>query len=90
MSLLDVPLPELMAMARDARDCISGTRVTYSPKIFIPLTELWRDALLGLVVQTDRSDQVTANTGSVAPFIANAVLRIMHGPQLPQWARPLS
>ena len=44
MSLLDLPLPELMAMARYERDRISGTRVTYSPKVFIPLTHLCRDA----------------------------------------------
>jgi FO synthase len=38
--LLDTPLPELMARARAVR---SGTRVTYSPKVFIPLTRLCRD-----------------------------------------------
>jgi 7,8-didemethyl-8-hydroxy-5-deazariboflavin synthase CofH subunit/7,8-didemethyl-8-hydroxy-5-deazariboflavin synthase CofG subunit len=39
-ALLDLPLPELMARARDAR---RGTRVTYSPKVFVPLTRLCRD-----------------------------------------------
>ena len=38
--LLDTPLPELMARARAVR---SGTRVTFSPKVFIPLTRLCRD-----------------------------------------------
>ena len=33
----------LMAIARDLRDRRSGDVVTYSPKIFIPLTELCRD-----------------------------------------------
>ena len=37
------PLPELMAMAREKRDATFGVRVTYSPKVFIPLTMLCRD-----------------------------------------------
>jgi FO synthase len=41
--LLDLPLDELMAAARDVRDRTTGTRVTYSPKVFIPLTMLCRD-----------------------------------------------
>lgn len=40
---LDVPLPELMARARAVRDRVTGTRITYSPKVFIPLTMLCRD-----------------------------------------------
>ncbi len=39
----DLPLPELMARARAVRDRHHGTRVTYSPKVFIPLTMLCRD-----------------------------------------------
>jgi FO synthase len=31
-------------MARERRDRVTGTRVTYSPKVFIPLTQLCRDA----------------------------------------------
>ncbi|MFP5335098.1 MAG: bifunctional FO biosynthesis protein CofGH [Actinomycetes bacterium] len=42
-SLLDVPLPELMARAASVRDRLVGSRVTYSPKVFIPLTQLCRD-----------------------------------------------
>ena len=42
-SLLDLPLGELLARARDVRDAATGTRVTYSPKVFIPLTMLCRD-----------------------------------------------
>ena len=41
------PSPELaalMAEARAVRDRHHGTRVTYSPKVFIPLTMLCRDA----------------------------------------------
>ena len=38
-----LPLPELMARARAIRDEAFGTRVTYSPKVFIPLTMLCRD-----------------------------------------------
>jgi FO synthase len=41
--LLDLPLDELMAAARDVRDRTTGTRITYSPKVFIPLTMLCRD-----------------------------------------------
>src|SRR3954451_22230786 len=39
----DLPLPELMARARAVRDARTGTRITYSPKVFIPLTMLCRD-----------------------------------------------
>ena len=38
-----LPLDELMARARAVRDAAHGTRVTYSPKVFIPLTMLCRD-----------------------------------------------
>src|SRR5262245_9281243 len=41
--LLDLPLDELCARARRVRDEATGTRVTYSPKVFIPLTMLCRD-----------------------------------------------
>jgi FO synthase len=41
--LLAVPLDELMARARAIRDQAHGTRVTFSPKVFIPLTMLCRD-----------------------------------------------
>ena len=41
--LLSTPLAELMASARSVRDANFGTRVTYSPKVFIPLTQLCRD-----------------------------------------------
>jgi len=41
--LLDLPLDELLAQARAVRDAATGTRVTYSPKVFIPLTMLCRD-----------------------------------------------
>jgi FO synthase len=40
---LDAPLPDLMAAARAVRDRAHGTRITYSPKVFIPLTMLCRD-----------------------------------------------
>ena len=36
-------LPELSARARAARSAATGTRVTFSPKVFIPLTQLCRD-----------------------------------------------
>ena len=41
--LLDTPLSELMAAAAARRDAQFGTRVTYSPKVFVPLTMLCRD-----------------------------------------------
>jgi FO synthase len=41
--LLAAPLDELLAAARQVRDHAHGTRVTYSPKVFIPLTMLCRD-----------------------------------------------
>jgi FO synthase len=41
--LQGAPLDELMAAARQVRDQRYGTRVTYSPKVFIPLTMLCQD-----------------------------------------------
>src|ERR1700687_4379643 len=41
--LLEAPLAELMGAAAARRDTQFGTRVTYSPKVFIPLTMLCRD-----------------------------------------------
>lgn len=43
-SLVNTPLPELMTRARSIRDDQTGTRITYSPKVFIPLTMLCRDS----------------------------------------------
>ena len=43
MEVTGVPLDELMAQARQVRDLTTGTRITYSPKVFIPLTMLCRD-----------------------------------------------
>ncbi len=41
--LLSLPLAELTARARAVRAAATGTRVTYSPKVFVPLTRLCRD-----------------------------------------------
>ncbi|WP_267596075.1 bifunctional FO biosynthesis protein CofGH [Carbonactinospora thermoautotrophica] len=41
--LLEWSLSELMDRARQVRDAAFGSRVTYSPKVFIPLTTLCRD-----------------------------------------------
>ena len=41
--LATLDLPRLMAEARAVRDDAHGRRVTYSPKVFIPLTMLCRD-----------------------------------------------
>jgi 7,8-didemethyl-8-hydroxy-5-deazariboflavin synthase CofH subunit/7,8-didemethyl-8-hydroxy-5-deazariboflavin synthase CofG subunit len=41
--LSDVPLVDLMSRARAVRDDAHGRRVTFSPKVFIPLTMLCRD-----------------------------------------------
>src|SRR4249919_369399 len=38
-----LPLATLMARARAVRDDAHGRRITYSPKVFIPLTMLCRD-----------------------------------------------
>src|SRR5579885_2326840 len=43
MELLRRPLDELMAEARAVRESARGRLVTYSPKVFIPLTKLCRD-----------------------------------------------
>src|SRR6478672_1814742 len=43
MDLLGLPLDELTAEARAARDRARGRLVTYSPKVFVPLTKLCRD-----------------------------------------------
>src|SRR5207302_8680728 len=42
-ALLEAPLEELCAEARRLREAGHGTLVTYSPKVFIPLTTLCRD-----------------------------------------------
>lgn len=41
--LLHLPLDELMAEAARRRDAAFGDRVTFSPKVFVPLTMLCRD-----------------------------------------------
>src|SRR6187549_2999128 len=41
--LADLPVATLMARARSRRDDAHGTRVTFSPKVFIPLTMLCQD-----------------------------------------------
>src|SRR5216110_3139731 len=43
MDPLRAPLDELMAAARAVREVERGRLVTYSPKVFIPLTKLCRD-----------------------------------------------
>jgi len=42
-ALVDLSTPELLDRASRRRDELFGTRVTYSPKVFIPLTKLCRD-----------------------------------------------
>jgi FO synthase len=42
-ALLDAPLDELCAEARRLREAGHGVLVTYSPKVFVPLTTLCRD-----------------------------------------------
>ena len=41
--LIDEPLDDLLVAARAVRDHAHGTRITFSPKVFIPLTMLCRD-----------------------------------------------
>ena len=41
--LMTSSLDDLMSNARALRDAAHGTRVTFSPKVFIPLTMLCRD-----------------------------------------------
>jgi FO synthase len=41
--LLAAPLDELVRAAGAVRDATTGRRVTWSPKVFIPLTSLCRD-----------------------------------------------
>jgi FO synthase len=43
--LLGTSLDDLMAEARRLRAGGTGTLVTYSPKVFVPLTTLCRDCL---------------------------------------------
>jgi len=43
LNLLALPTATLLGMARDCRDAGFGHRVSYSRKVFIPLTELCRD-----------------------------------------------
>jgi len=41
--LLDAPLDEVLRAAAAQRDATTGRRITFSPKVFIPLTHLCRD-----------------------------------------------
>ncbi|MBV8981486.1 MAG: 5-amino-6-(D-ribitylamino)uracil--L-tyrosine 4-hydroxyphenyl transferase CofH [Acidimicrobiia bacterium] len=41
--LLATPLDELLGQAAAVRDAATARRITYSPKVFIPLTQLCRD-----------------------------------------------
>ena len=41
--LLDMPVADMQARARTLRDAAHGNRLTFSPKVFIPLTMLCRD-----------------------------------------------
>ncbi len=41
--LAETPVPTLQALARKVRDGAHGNRITFSPKVFIPLTMLCRD-----------------------------------------------
>ena len=41
--LVSMPLADLLARAAAVRDAATGTRITWSPKVFIPLTMLCRD-----------------------------------------------
>src|SRR3954454_6453427 len=41
--LLDAPLTEIMPAAAARRDARTGRRITFSPKVFLPLTMLCRD-----------------------------------------------
>ncbi len=41
--LIDAPPTELMPQAAAIRDARTGARITYSPKVFVPLTMLCRD-----------------------------------------------
>ena len=43
MELLEASLDEVMAEARRVRESARGRLVTYSPKVFVPLTKLCRD-----------------------------------------------
>ena len=43
LALLTAELPALQAQARQVRDAAHGNRITFSPKVFIPLTMLCRD-----------------------------------------------
>jgi len=43
VDLLRLPTDELMRRAAAVRDAATGSRITWSPKVFLPLTELCRD-----------------------------------------------
>jgi len=43
VDLLRLPTDELLGRAGAARDAATGSRITISPKVFLPLTELCRD-----------------------------------------------
>jgi FO synthase len=66
----DIPTPDLTAAARRIRDAAHGTRITYSPKVFLPLTKLCRD-------RCGYCTFATAPRALPAPFLTpDEVLRI--------------
>ena len=70
--VLATPLDQLLADARAIRDAQFGSRVTYSPKVFIPLTIRKRNGRPKIVPP---ADVVPANDGGVDPHILKAIAK---------------
>ena len=75
--LLHTPLVDLVALAGAARDEAHGRRVTFSPKVFIPLTMLCRDRC-GYCTFAKAPARVTS------PYLTPDLLP-SHSRQYPDW-----
>src|SRR4026207_1356930 len=93
MELLDRALEDLCAEARALRDEGHGCLVTYSPKVFIPLTKLCRDVCHYCTFarpprRGERAYLVPAEVVAIAPAGARARAPAPAPPRRPAPGRP--
>ena len=70
--LIDTPLSDLLSDARKVRDLQYGARITYSPKVFIPLTIRKRNGRPKILPP---ADMIPTNDGGVDPHVLKAIAK---------------